>query len=242
MAPLPRAAAHAFVDDLVAPDLGAGDRHHLARVLRLRDGQAVTVADGRGRWRLCAWRGEGRLEPVGEVVEEAPPDPPVTVAFALTKGERPEWVVQKLTEVGVDAIVPFRAARSVVRWDGARAAAAAERWRRVAREAAMQSRRARLPHVAGVTGFADVVALVGESGALADQGGGPPGLDRPAVLVGPEGGWAPAEAGCGLPAVGLGAGVLRAETAALAAGVLLCAQREGLASPPRPSRDKGHKP
>ncbi|MFP5377197.1 MAG: RNA methyltransferase PUA domain-containing protein, partial [Acidimicrobiia bacterium] len=92
MASLPRAAAHAFVDDVAAPDLDAGDRHHLARVLRLRDGQAVTVADGRGRWRLCAWRGEGRMEPVGEVVEEAPPDPPVTVAFALTKGERPEWV------------------------------------------------------------------------------------------------------------------------------------------------------
>lgn len=242
MASLPRAAAHAFVADVGAPELDPGDRHHLARVLRLADGQAVTVADGRGRWRPCTWRGERALEPAGDVVSEPAPEPAVTVAFALTKGERPEWVVQKLTEVGVDAIVAFRAARSVVRWDEAKASAAVERWRRVAREAAMQCRRVRLPEVAGVAGFAEVADRFGSTGALAAPGGGPPGLERPVVLVGPEGGWAPEELACGLPTVGLGPTVLRAETAAVAGAVLLCALREGVVCRPRPSRDEGHNP
>lgn len=242
MAQLPRAAAHAFVVDLAAPELDEADRHHLARVLRLTDGQAVTVADGRGSWRPCAWRSDGTLEPVGEVVEDEAPVPGVTVAFALTKGERPEWVVQKLTEVGVDAIVAFRAARSVVRWDAARASAAAQRWRRVAREAAMQSRRSRLPEIGEVTTFAEVAARVGKEGAVAVPGGGPPGLDRPTLLVGPEGGWAPDEVGCGLPAVGLGATVLRAETAAVAGAVLLCALREGVVCRSRRAWDESHIP
>lgn len=242
MAPLPRAAAHAFVADVDQPELGSSDRHHLARVLRLTAGQAVTVADGRGRWRPCTWRADGALEPSGDVVAEPEPSPPVTVAFALTKGERPEWVVQKLTEVGVDTILAFRAARSVVRWDEAKAAAAVERWRTVAREAAMQCRRVRLPAVGEVVGFADVVARVGAAGALAAPGGGPPHLDRPALLVGPEGGWTTEELACDLPAVGLGPTVLRAETAAVAGAVVLCALREGLVCPSRRSRDEGHKP
>lgn len=233
---LPRAAAHAFVADLGDPVLDDDDRHHLERVLRLRPGQDVTVADGAGRWRRCVWRPGGGLEPAGPVAEEEPVAP-VTVAFALTKGERPEWVVQKLTEVGVDRIVPFRAARSVVRWDDAKAAAQAARWRRVAREAAMQSRRARLPEVAAVAGFDEVVAAAGAAATLAAPGGGPPTLAHPVVLVGPEGGWAEEEVACGLPAVGLGPTVLRAETAAVAAGVLLCGLRNGTI---RDNTDSGH--
>jgi 16S rRNA (uracil1498-N3)-methyltransferase len=165
------------------------------------------------------------VEPTGPSQVEAPPVPAVTVAFALTKGDRPEWVVQKLTEIGVDRIVPFRAARSVVRWDEAKVAAHADRWRRVARQAAMQSRRARLPEVAGVASFGDVVAGAGRTAALAAVGGGPASLDRPTLVVGPEGGWDDAELTCGLPTVGLGPTVLRAETAAMAAAVVLCGLR-----------------
>lgn len=233
--PLPDAAAHAFVADVAAPVLDDDDRHHLDRVLRLRVGQAVTVGDGAGRWRLCTWRGGGELEVAGVVAEAPAAGPPVTIAFALTKGERPEWVVHKLTEVGVDRIVPFRAARSVVRWDGDKAAAQASRWRRVARQAAMQSRRAWLPEVAEVVDFAGVVAVVGGEGALTAPRGGPPSLGRPALLVGPEGGWSEAELSCGLPAVGLGVTILRAETAAVAAGVLLCGLRSGTIRPGTPA-------
>lgn len=228
---MPTAAAHAFVPDVAVPILDDEDRHHLERVLRVQPGQTVTVSDGAGRWRLCTWRAGSGLETAGDETREADPDPPVTVAFALTKGERPEWVVQKLTEVGVDRIVPFRAARSVVRWDTAKAATQVERWRRVARQAAMQSRRVRLPEVAAVGDFAGVVRALAEHGALAAPGGAPPTLALPTVLVGPEGGWADEELGCGLPTMGLGPTVLRAETAAIAAGVLLCGLRSGTIRP-----------
>lgn len=216
---------HVFVgslDDLVLDD---DDRHHLERVLRLREGEGVTAADGRGAWRPCTWR-SGALAPAGDVVVERPPSPAVTVAFALTKGEKPELTVQKLTEVGVDRIVPFAAGRSVVRWDDAKAARNVERLRRVAREAAMQSRRAFLPEVDDVRSFAEVAALPGA--ALADAGGDPPSLARPTVLVGPEGGWSDEERAAGLPAVALGPHVLRAETAAIVAGALVVALRSSL--------------
>ena len=166
------------------------------------------------------------LEPVGPVEREARPAPPITVCFALVKGERPEWAVQKLTEVGVDRIVPFVASRSVVRWDGDKAARNAERLRRVAREAAMQSRRVWLPEVADVAPFAEIAALPGL--ALAEAGGAPPSLDHPAVAVGPEGGWGPEELAVGAPRVTLGPHVLRAETAAVVAGSLLVGLRSGV--------------
>lgn len=215
------AVPHAFVTDLERPELDPDDRHHLARVLRLRDGDLLTVSDGRGRWRACRFGAD--LDPVGAVGTEPSPEPPLTVAFALVKGERPELVVQKLTELGIDRIVPFRAARSVVRWDDERAARQVERLARVAREAAVQCRRCHLPEVAPLATFDEVRALPGA--VAADRGGGPPTLDRPTILVGPEGGWAPEERATFGATVGLGDHVLRAETAAIAAGVLLGALR-----------------
>jgi 16S rRNA (uracil1498-N3)-methyltransferase len=226
------AAAHVFVADVGEPLLDPDDQHHLERVLRLRDGEAVTAADGDGRWRACTWSG-GRLEVAGEVVVDDRPSPAVTVAFALTKGDKPELVVQKLTEVGVDRIAPFAAARSVVRWDGAKAARQVERLRRVAREAAMQSRRSFLPAVDDLATFAAVAAL--PSACLADAGGEPPSLDRPTILVGPEGGWSEEERASGPPAIGLGPHVLRAETAAIVAGALVVAIRTGLCNDHRGS-------
>ena len=229
MAPVAGAVAHVFVPDLSAPELATGDRHHLDRVLRLRVGEAVTASDGAGRWVACRWVGGAALEVDGEVVSEPAPAPLVTVAFSPVKGDRPEWAVQKLTELGVDRVVPLVAARSVVRWTGDRAAAVVERWRRVAREAAMQSRRAWLPAVEEAVEF--WVAAAWPGAALAVGGGDPPSLDRPVVLVGPEGGWSDGELGVGLPTVGLGPNVLRTETAAVAAGTLLVALRSGLLAP-----------
>jgi len=142
------------------------------------------------------------------------------------KGERPELVVQKLTELGVDRILPLAAARSVVRWDPARAARGVARLRQVAREAAMQARRTRLPEVADVATVVAAARAAGSGGALCDQGGATPlGLARPSLLIGPEGGWDPDELRCGLPTVGLGPTTLRSETAAIAAAVLLCGLR-----------------
>jgi 16S rRNA (uracil1498-N3)-methyltransferase len=225
------AKAHVFVADLGRPELDAGDRHHLDRVLRLRAGEAVTACDGAGRWVACRYAGGGALEVDGAVVAEASARPPIVVAFAPPKGDRPEWAVQKLTELGVDRIVPLVAARSVVRWtaDGGRGSGPVARLRRVAREAAMQSRRAWLPVVDEPSPFFDLAAGAGV--AMAVAGGDPPSLDCPVVLVGPEGGWDADELATGLPTVGLGPNVLRTETAAVAAATLLVALRSELVSP-----------
>jgi 16S rRNA (uracil1498-N3)-methyltransferase len=245
-ATLRAAAAHVFVGDLEAPALDGGDRSHLERVLRLQPGEVVGLSDGAGCWRVARWRGGGVLDPAGPVTAEPRPRPEVAVGVALVKGDRLEWAVQKLTELGVDRVMPMATERAVVRWDGERRRRAAQRLRAVARAAAMQSRRVRLPVVDEVTDFADLVtAFAGGSpaggaggpggagplagpAALADPVGEPPSLERPVILVGPEGGWSPAELGAPLPRVSLGPHVLRAETAAVAAGTLLVAIRHGL--------------
>jgi 16S rRNA (uracil1498-N3)-methyltransferase len=234
------ARAQVFVLDLDELSVAPDDERHLAQVLRLRAGEKVVASDGEGCWRACrfvgaAWRGAADssiLEPDGPVVISRRAEPEVTVAFVPVKGGRPEWVVQKLTESGVDRIVVLPSLRAVVRWDGERRARAIGRLRRVAREAAAQSRRVWLPEVVGE---ADLDALGARLApvplALAQFGGDPPSIRAPAVAIGPEGGWDASETGAGHPFVGLGPHVLRAETAAVAAGLLLCALREGIVGP-----------
>lgn len=218
---------HAIVDDLEAPRLDEATVHHLRRVRRLRDGDPLTVTDGRGGWRWCRFADDPI--PDGPVVLDDPARPALTVAFALVKGAKPELVVQKLTELGIDVIVPFVADRSVVRVDEVGRARRDERLARVAVEASMQSRRTRVPVVAPVSTFADLSARPGV--ARADMGGEPPTLDRPVVLIGPEGGWSDTERARVPTTVGLGPTVLRAETAAIAVAAVLVALRSGAVGP-----------
>jgi 16S rRNA (uracil1498-N3)-methyltransferase len=216
-------AAHVFVDDLDAPALVDDDAHHLARVLRLRDGEAMTVGDGAGRWRMCRYRA-GTVEPDGDIQTIAAASPSVTVAFALTKGDKPELTVQKLTELGVDRVVPMTSARSIVQWDPDKAARNVRRLRTVARAAAMQARRPFLPTVADVVAFADFAA--GEPALkLAHPDGVVLDAEVTTIAVGPEGGWSEDELQLVPRHVDLGPTTLRAETAALAAGVLMTALR-----------------
>ncbi|MHB1535753.1 MAG: RsmE family RNA methyltransferase [Acidimicrobiales bacterium] len=226
-----RAGAHVFVDDLESPDLQEADAHHLGRVLRLRPGEAVSMSDGCGGWRPGRFRGPGSLEPCGPLWRSPRPDPVVTIGLALSKGDRPDWAVQKLTEAGVDTIALLYAARSVVRWEHDRAERRRRRFDGIARQAAMQSRRLWVPTITGPHDLASALADLGGSAALASPGGDPPSLDRPAVLVGPEGGWAPEEEQAAPATVALGPGVLRTETAAVVAGSLLVALRCGLIRP-----------
>jgi 16S rRNA (uracil1498-N3)-methyltransferase len=226
-----RGGPHAFVADLDRPVLDPDDRRHLERVLRVRVGDPLTVSDGRGWWRPCRL-GDG-LEPAGEPRREARREPALTIAFAPVKGDRPEWVVQKATELGVDRIVVLHAERSVVRWEGERAARHIARLQKVAREAAMQSRRCHLPEVEGVLELSDVAALHGV--VRADLGGDAPSLDRATVVIGPEGGWTDAERALVPATVGLADHVLRAETAAVTASALysiLRAQRGHMTTHP----------
>jgi 16S rRNA (uracil1498-N3)-methyltransferase len=220
-----RGGPHAFVADVEEPVLSADDRHHLARVLRLRDGDPMTVCDAAGRWRPTMFG--DRLELSGDVVEVPPPVREVAVGFALIKSGRPELVVQKLTELGVDRILLLAAERSVVRWDDGKVAAQMERLTRVVRESGMQSRRVRLPVLESLQPVA--VAAQDPAVAMAEPGG--PGLDGDVglLLIGPEGGWTDEELG-DRRRVGLGSTVLRSETAAITAGALMVALRDGRVS------------
>ncbi len=215
-----------LVADLDRPALDADSGHHVRRVRRVRRGDPVLAADGAGGWRRCRLGDGAELVVDGPSLHEPAPAPPVTIGFALVKGERPELVVQKLTEVGVDRIVPFRAARSVVRWDAARAEVHHARLVRVAREAVTQCRRLWVPDVEPVARFEELVER-GGAVALTDLDGGPVTAAITTLLVGPEGGWAPEERAAGAASVRLGPHVMRAETAAIVAGAALVARRSG---------------
>jgi 16S rRNA (uracil1498-N3)-methyltransferase len=230
------ATAHVFVDrldDRITVD--GDDGHHLQRARRMRPGETVTAADGYGRWRVFtvadADRGRIELQAVSALAHEPPLTPRLTVACSLTKGEKPELVVQKLTELGVDRILLVEAARSVVRWDDDKTAAAMDRLQRVARQAGAQSRRARVPVVDGPVGPGEVADLPGVVVAAVD---GLPAAELPApaggewvVAVGPEGGFDPVElARFGhAPRLAVGPFVLRAETAAIAVSAALAGRR-----------------
>jgi 16S rRNA (uracil1498-N3)-methyltransferase len=213
------AATHALVADVAAPVLAPATRHHLERVLRLRPGTMISVGDGRGAWRLVSLGSD--LVPMTAVVHDDVAPVETTVACALAKSDKPDFVVQKLTELGIDNIVFFASKRSVVRWDGDRVERHLERLRRVVDAAVEQCRRSFSPSVSHV---ADIGLLLDRRGVVrADLHGGQLTAEHRVVLVGPEGGWDPLDGVDAVPCVGFGPNVLRAETAAIAAGAHLVA-------------------
>src|SRR4029079_3681893 len=169
------------------------------------------------------------------VAHEPPLTPRLTVACSLTKGQKPELAVQKLTELGVDRIMLVQAARSVVQWDDAKVSAAFTRLARVAREAAMQSRRSRIPVVDGPLAPAELTRFPGLVVAAVDGVPATALVDPPGgewvVAIGPEGGFDDHElrAFSSAPRVAVGPFVLRAETAAIAVAAAL-AGRRGISS------------
>ncbi|MEO6124666.1 MAG: RsmE family RNA methyltransferase [Ilumatobacteraceae bacterium] len=218
---LRRSAAHVFVESIESPLLDEQDQHHLARVLRLRVGETVSVSDGCGAWRLCTFLEGAELAAETEVIVEPARVRPVTVGFALPKADRPEWIVQKLTEIGVDHLVVLEADRSITRWAGDKAERNLVKLRKVAREASMQSRRVRLPRIDGLVGLADLSGVVATPVTLAEPGGRPLDDDDRCLLIGPEGGWSPAELARVDDHAALGEPILRVETAALVAAARL---------------------
>ena len=221
MNPLLRgSSAHVFVDDTGSPVLSPDDAHHLARVLRLRDGEPVTCSDGRGAWRGCVWR-NGTIEPDGEVEVEPAPEPLLTVVVSPVKGDRTDLVMEKLVEIGIDAIVVLAPVeRSVVRWSADKAGQVMDRYSRIVRAAAMQSRRVFLPALTGPVALADVLAL---GAVVAEPGGERPWDTVTTVVVGPEGGFSRAEIAGAAGQVDLGPAILRAETASMVAAARMVA-------------------
>ena len=206
---LRRAAAHQLVTDIDLPELDASSEHHLTRVLRLRDGDVVSVTDGAGAWRLCAFAA-GALTVESEVVRESRPVT-LTVGVVVPKSDRPEWIVQKLTEIGIDRVVLLHSERSVVRWDPERGRRHVDKLAKVAVEALQQSRRVWLPEIVGP----DSASTWLPRSAVAEPGGRPISAADSTLLIGPEGGWADAELAQAADTIGLSDSVLRVETAAL---------------------------
>jgi len=225
--PVRRASAtHVFVGaDALEVDgvvlLDDETEHHLTRVLRLRVGEHVTISDGAGRWRDTAVADSVsfRLETTTGVETSDRLYAPLTLATAIPKGDRVEWLVQKAVELGVDTLQLLHADRSAVRWKPERAAKQIVRLRRIAVEAARQSRRVWLPEIALPVEASGVLTAA----AITEPGGRNVKKTDTCLAVGPEGGWSEDELERATDQVSLGPNVLRTETAALAAVTLYVA-------------------
>ena len=216
---------------VLPPQAGA----HIARVLRLRAGDPLTLFNGDGRDYAAELTIAGPREVRVRVLQAQPnlSESPlrIVLAQALARGEKMDWIVQKATELGVAAIVPLVTARSEVKLDEGRARKRLEHWRAVAINACEQSGRARVPVIAPVQGLqewlpsldagaaATRLALLPEGEATARQ---LRGIQDTAVLaIGPEGGLDEKDSAllreAGFKGLRLGPRVLRTETAGISA-------------------------
>jgi 16S rRNA (uracil1498-N3)-methyltransferase len=226
------------------------DYHHLVRVLRLREGDAVGVLDGvggRARAELAALTGQAAVLRVRERARAEAPRPRVTLCQAVLREGPMDAVVQAAVELGAARILPVATERAVAKYAGRKAETRRERWLRIVWAAARQCGQAWLPDVEPVLSIQEALKRTSESclriwGSLGAEarllrkalrgGSGPP--EAVAVFIGPEGDFTPEEEllmrQAGAEPVSFGGGVLRADTAALFA---LSALRYEFGSPPR---------
>ncbi|KWX00100.1 16S rRNA (uracil(1498)-N(3))-methyltransferase [Carbonactinospora thermoautotrophica] len=228
---------------LVAGDrvlLDGSEGRHAATVRRLAPGERVDLTDGAGLLAECVVAAVRRDELELDVltrIEVPAPQPRLVVVQALPKGDRGELAVETMTEVGVDVIVPWAAARCVTQWRGERGAKALGKWRSTAREAAKQARRARIPEVtelASTSRVAELLAAAALPVVLHEEATAPLAEVTPprsgdlVVVVGPEGGITPQElasfAAVGARSYRLGPTVLRTSTAGVVAAAILLAR------------------
>ncbi|MGH8962715.1 MAG: 16S rRNA (uracil(1498)-N(3))-methyltransferase [Jatrophihabitantaceae bacterium] len=224
-----------FIDGVPLVDvvLLTGDEgRHAGQVLRVRPGEGVWLSDGRGALLECTvkdTRPDGVVLRVDARTDVPRPRPQLTVVQALPKGDRGELAVTVMTELGVDAIVPWQASRSITQWTGPRGERSLDKWRRSAREAAKQSRRPHVPVFAPLMSTADVASgLAGPAMLVLHESADEslaacelPGGDEVVLVVGPEGGIAEDESAAftaaGARTVRMGAPVMRTSTAGAAA-------------------------
>ena len=221
------------VDELAVVDGDEG--FHAANVRRIRSGERLDLSDGAGELANCVVEDVGKGRLTARVLDRrSVPQavPTVTVVQALPKSDRAELAVELATEAGADAFVAWQAARCVARWDGpAKVDKGLRRWAAVARSAARQSRRARVPVVIGVMSTAELVSWLRDAGSavlVLHESATRPLAEVPVadaqlltLVVGPEGGIADDEIAAltdaGATAVRLGPTVLRTSTAAAVA-------------------------
>ena len=236
---------------LVAPERLAGldvggavvldgpEGRHAATVRRIGAGESVLLSDGRGTRVTATVVAAGRAElDLTVTAVEADPEPSLRLVLvqALAKADRDEQAIESATELGVDEVVPWQAARSIVVWRGERGTKARRKWESVVTAAAKQSRRSRVPVVAEPVGQRDLVERIRSGGltlVLHEDASTPlAGLQLPEsgdvlVVVGPEGGISPQELAtfeeAGATPVRLGSTVLRSSSAGPAALAVLSA-------------------
>jgi 16S rRNA (uracil1498-N3)-methyltransferase len=229
-------------DDLTVPRvrLTGPEGRHAAGAKRLRPGELVELVDGRGTRARCAVVDVARDEVVLEVQDRAFEPAPalrLTVVQALPKGERGELAVELMTEVGVDAVVPWTAARCIAQWKGERGDRALRRWQSTAREAGKQARRSWVPDIAEPATTGRVIELLAAADAalVLHEAAQTPlaAVDLPhsgevVLVVGPEGGLSDDElaafANVGAQSVRLGMTVLRTSSAGAAAAAVVSAR------------------
>ncbi len=213
-------------------ELRGEEARHLTRVLRVEPGQKFEISDNRSVYlaEIAEARGERVVFRILESIETPPLGVHITLCTALFKFDRFEWAVEKATELGVARILPVEATRTEKGlFEASRKRS--ERWQRIARESAQQSRRAHLPEILAAVRFPAALATEAAYRYFLDEATAPPlrsvlpaernSTDTIAVLIGPEGGWTDAErtqaSTAGWTAASLGPTILRAETAAVAA-------------------------
>ncbi len=217
--------------------IDGADARHIAGALRMSVGEALTLCDGAGTDYACTITAVGKDTVAAAVDAAAPtasePTLAVTLYMGMPKGDKLELIIQKAVELGVTAIVPVITARSIVRVSGKDAEKKQVRLQRIAAEAAGQSGRGIIPRVEAPIAWKAVLArLAEETTLLCYEGGGAPigTLVTPSdtavsLVVGPEGGFDPAEVEAVTAAGGkiatLGPRILRCETAPLAALAVL---------------------
>lgn len=217
--------------------IDGADARHIAGALRMSVGEALTLCDGAGTDYACTLTAVSKDSVEATVDAAAPtasePTLAVTLYMGMPKGDKLELIIQKAVELGVTAIVPVITARSIVRVSGKDAEKKQVRLQRIAAEAAGQSGRGIIPTVeAPIAWKAALARLASENTLLCYEGGGAPigTLVTPAdtavsLVVGPEGGFDPAEVDAVIAAGGkiatLGPRILRCETAPLAALAVL---------------------
>lgn len=237
--------APVFLADLTGVAAGSTVRldgpegRHAAAVRRLTAGERVDLTDGGGALVECLVVAAEREALLLEVLvrqDSEPPSPSLTVVQALPKGDRGELAVDLLTEVGVDRIVPWAAARCVTQWKGERGDKALEKWRAHAREAGKQSRRVRFPEVApaastrtvcSLLSMASLAVVLHESATQSLAALTFPASGSVVLVVGPEGGISDDErtqfAGAAAVSARLGPTVMRTSTAGVAAAAAVLA-------------------
>ncbi len=207
--------------------------NHLVRVMRLREGDGCVLFNGDGHDYSATLVESGKREARVQVVAAQPVDNesplPITLLQGIARGEKMDLILQKATELGVQAIVPVNAERTEVKLDAARAEKRLAHWRSVVVSACGQSGRARVPSVAPPQGVQEAARAM--PGAALKLTLDPQGEHRLSTLetapggvviaIGPEGGWSPRDrqalAAAGFQGLQLGPRILRTETAGLAA-------------------------